>query len=101
MVLALSNTGVVGSNSARGMDACLPFFCVCVFLFIGSGLETGLIPVHEILPTVYKINRSRLILMNTGQMDWYEKWKMKVKKEDNKVRRRINKINGRKNKRKG
>jgi hypothetical protein len=29
-VFARSNTGIVGSNPARGMDACLRLFCVCV-----------------------------------------------------------------------
>jgi hypothetical protein len=26
------NTGIVGSNPARGMDVCLSLFCVCVVL---------------------------------------------------------------------
>jgi hypothetical protein len=28
-VFALSNTGVVGSNLTRGMDVCVPLFCIC------------------------------------------------------------------------
>jgi hypothetical protein len=31
-VFARLNTGIVGSNPARGMDVCLPLFCVCVVL---------------------------------------------------------------------
>jgi hypothetical protein len=27
---ARSNTGIVGSNQARGLEVCLSFFCVCV-----------------------------------------------------------------------
>jgi hypothetical protein len=38
-VFARSNTGVVGSNPARGMDVCVLLFCVCV-VCIGSGLAT-------------------------------------------------------------
>jgi hypothetical protein len=35
-VFAGLNTGIVGSNPTRGMDV-----CVCVLLFVGSGLATG------------------------------------------------------------
>jgi hypothetical protein len=31
-VFASLNTGIVGSNPARGMDVCLSLFCVCVVL---------------------------------------------------------------------
>jgi hypothetical protein len=31
-VFARLNTGIVGSNPARGMDVCLRLFCVCVVL---------------------------------------------------------------------
>jgi hypothetical protein len=37
-----SNTGIVGSNSTRGMDVCVHLFCVCVVLCVGSSL--GLMP---------------------------------------------------------
>jgi hypothetical protein len=31
-IFACLNTGIVGSDSARGMDVCLRLFCVCVVL---------------------------------------------------------------------
>jgi len=42
-----SNTGIMGSNAARGMDVSM-FFCV------GSGLATGWSPVQGVLPNVQK-----------------------------------------------
>jgi hypothetical protein len=36
-----SNTGIVSSNSTRGMDVCMCLFCGCVVLCVGSGLATG------------------------------------------------------------
>jgi hypothetical protein len=47
-----SNTGVVGSNSTRGMDVCVRLFCICAVLCVGSGLATGCSPVQGVLPTV-------------------------------------------------
>jgi hypothetical protein len=38
-----SNTGIVGSNPARGMDVCPPFFCV-VLSRVGRGLAAGRSP---------------------------------------------------------
>jgi hypothetical protein len=38
---ASSNTGTVGSNPTRVMDVCVGVFCVCVVLFVDSGLATG------------------------------------------------------------
>jgi hypothetical protein len=32
-VFARSNTGIVGSYPAQGMDVCLRLFCVCVLLY--------------------------------------------------------------------
>jgi hypothetical protein len=43
-VFAGSNTGIVGSNTTRGMDVCLRLFCVCVVLCVDMGLATGWIP---------------------------------------------------------
>jgi hypothetical protein len=40
-VLALSNTGIVGSNPNQGTDVCMRLFYVYVFLCVGSGLATG------------------------------------------------------------
>jgi hypothetical protein len=40
-VFARSNTGVVGSNPIQGMDVCVRLFCICVVLFVASGLATG------------------------------------------------------------
>jgi hypothetical protein len=34
-----SNTGVVGSNPTQGMDVCVRWFCVCVVLCVGRGLD--------------------------------------------------------------
>jgi hypothetical protein len=31
-------------------------FCVCVVLYIGSGLETGSSTLHGVLPAAYKLN---------------------------------------------
>jgi hypothetical protein len=54
-IFARSNTGVVGSNTTRGMDVCVRLFCVvpCV----GSGLATGWSPIQGVLPTVYRIKK--------------------------------------------
>jgi hypothetical protein len=41
IVFARSNTGVVGSNLTRGIDICVGLFCVCVVMYVGSGLATG------------------------------------------------------------
>jgi hypothetical protein len=38
---ARSNAEIVGSNRTQGMDVCVHLFCVCVILFVGSGLATG------------------------------------------------------------
>jgi hypothetical protein len=46
------NTGTVASNPTRGMDVCMPLFCVCAVLCVGSGLVTGWSPVQGVLPTV-------------------------------------------------
>jgi hypothetical protein len=39
------------------MGGCVRLFCVCVFLCVGSGLETGSSPVKGVLPTVYRIKK--------------------------------------------
>jgi hypothetical protein len=54
---ARSNTGIVGSNPTRGMDVCVRLFCVCVVLYVGSGLATGWYPIHGAVPTVYRIKK--------------------------------------------
>jgi hypothetical protein len=51
-VFAHSNTGILGSNSTRGMDVCVRLLCVCVLLRSGSGLVTGWSPLQGVLPTV-------------------------------------------------
>jgi hypothetical protein len=35
------NGRAVTSNPTRGMDICVRLFCVCVVLYVGSGLATG------------------------------------------------------------
>jgi hypothetical protein len=52
-----SKTGVLDSNTIRGMDVCVPLFCVYVILCVGSGLATGWYPIQGVLPTVYKIKK--------------------------------------------
>jgi hypothetical protein len=51
-VFARSNTGIVGSNPARGMNVCV--YSVFVLSCVGSGLTTGWSLVQGVLPTVYK-----------------------------------------------
>jgi hypothetical protein len=51
-VLAISNTGIVGSNPTRGMDVCVRLFCVYVVLCVGSSLERGSSLVQGVLPSV-------------------------------------------------
>jgi hypothetical protein len=53
-VFARLNTGIMGSNPARGMNVCLRLFCVCVLSCVGSGLPMGWSLVQGVLPTVYK-----------------------------------------------
>jgi hypothetical protein len=47
-----SNTGIVVSNPARGMDVCV--YSVFVLSCVSSGLATGWWLVQGVLPTVYK-----------------------------------------------
>jgi hypothetical protein len=54
-VFTYSNTGIVVSNSTRGVDASVSLFCICVVLWEGRGLATGWSPVQGVLPTVYKL----------------------------------------------
>jgi hypothetical protein len=51
-VFARLNTGIVGSNPARGMDVCV--YSVFVLSCVSSGLATGWSPAQGVLPTVYK-----------------------------------------------
>jgi hypothetical protein len=44
-VISRSNTGIVGSNSTRGMVVCIRLFCVCVLKCFGSCLSMGWSPV--------------------------------------------------------
>jgi hypothetical protein len=52
-----SNIGIVGSNPTQRMDVCLRLFCICVVLFVGSGLATGRSPVQLVLPTVLGLKK--------------------------------------------
>jgi hypothetical protein len=58
-VFSSSNTGVVCSNPTGGMDVCMPLFCVCVILCVGSGLVVGCSLVQGVLPTVYRIKKPK------------------------------------------
>jgi hypothetical protein len=49
---ARMNTGIVGSNPARGMNVCV--YSVFVLSYVGSGLATGWSLVQGVLPNVYK-----------------------------------------------
>jgi hypothetical protein len=40
-VFASSKAGIVGSNSTQGIDVCVHLFCVCIVVYVGSGLATG------------------------------------------------------------
>jgi hypothetical protein len=51
-VFARLNTGIVGSNPARGMDVCV--YSVFVLSCVGSGLATVWSLVQGVLPIVYK-----------------------------------------------
>jgi hypothetical protein len=51
-LFALSNAGIVGSNSIQVMDVSVHLFCVCVVLCVGSCLATGLSPVQGLLLSV-------------------------------------------------
>jgi hypothetical protein len=53
-VVARSNSGVVSSNSARGMDVYVRLFCVCVVVCVGTGLATDWSRVQGVLPSVKK-----------------------------------------------
>jgi hypothetical protein len=54
---ARSNAGIVGSNPIQGMDVCVRLFCVCVVLYVGSGLATDWSLVQGVLSTVYRIKK--------------------------------------------
>jgi hypothetical protein len=54
---ALSNTGIVGSNSTQGMNVCVHLFCVCVILCTSSGLAEGSSSVQGVLRPVYRIKK--------------------------------------------
>jgi hypothetical protein len=64
IVFALSNTGIVGSNSTRGMGVYVHLFCVCVDLCVGSGLETGWSHVQVVLPTIYRLKTEKAVEVN-------------------------------------
>jgi hypothetical protein len=55
IVFARSNAGIMGSNPIQDMDVCVRLFCVCVVLYVGSGLATGWSPVQGVLLSVKKI----------------------------------------------
>jgi hypothetical protein len=60
IVFDRSNTGIVGSNPARGVYVCmyvrtyLRVFCV-VLSCVGTGIATGRSPVQGVLPKCPKI----------------------------------------------
>jgi hypothetical protein len=41
----------------HGCLYCVRLFCVCVDLYVGSGLETGWSPVQGVLPTAYRVKK--------------------------------------------
>jgi hypothetical protein len=40
-VFARWDARIVGSNPTQRMDVCVRLFCVCIVLYVGSGLATG------------------------------------------------------------
>jgi hypothetical protein len=58
--------GAVGSNPTRGMDVCVRLFCVCVVLWVGSGLPTGWSLVQGVLPIMYRIRKLKNRPMSKG-----------------------------------
>jgi hypothetical protein len=58
-VFGRSNTGIVDSNTTRGV--------LSVRVYSVRVLTMGWCPVQWVIPTVYEIHASRLILMGTGQ----------------------------------
>jgi hypothetical protein len=56
-VFARSNTEAMRSNPTGEMDVFVRSICVCVVLFVGSGLATGWFPYQGVLPTVYLIDK--------------------------------------------
>jgi hypothetical protein len=39
------------------MDICVRLFCVCVVLYVGSGLATVWSPIQGVIQTIYSIER--------------------------------------------
>jgi hypothetical protein len=72
IVFSYSNTRVVGSNPARGMDVCLCFFCV------GSSLVTGWSPVKGVPPTVCNIHSFRFTLNRERPESLILQWKKRT-----------------------
>jgi hypothetical protein len=58
-IFSRSNTGFMGSNPTRGMDVCVPLFCVSVVLWVGSSLAMDWSPVQGVLPTVFRSRHSK------------------------------------------
>jgi hypothetical protein len=54
-VFARLNSGFVVSNPTQDMVICVLVFCDCLFLCVGSGLETGWSPFQTVLLTDYRI----------------------------------------------
>jgi hypothetical protein len=65
-IIACSNTGIVISNSTRGMDVWVRLFCVCVILCVGSGLATIWSPIQGVLPTVYRLRNWKAAKVHKG-----------------------------------
>jgi hypothetical protein len=53
------------------MNVSVRLFCVCVVLFVGSGLATGWSPVKGGLPTVYIFRNWK---MGQGEGLWMDAW---------------------------
>jgi hypothetical protein len=56
-VFGSSNIGIVSSKLTRGMDVSVRLFCVCVVLFVLSGIAAGLSPFQGVLPCVRRIKK--------------------------------------------
>jgi hypothetical protein len=72
IVFARTNTGIVGSNSAEGMDVCIfvRLFCVHVIVCVDSSFVKGRSPVQGIVLTLYKIKKlQKQPLSNRGAVE--------------------------------
>jgi hypothetical protein len=69
IVFSSSNTGIVGSNTIRGMDVYPRFFCVMLSC-VGRGLASGRSPVKGVLPNALVSFRKKKKVLNNNRPRW-------------------------------